>query len=1375
MSSDERLEDLLLVWEELTEQGQQPSVEELCQHCPELADKLKESIAALKRMAWLEREPANSIYSGAGSAAASGFGSEPSLPAAAGQPGTEAKQDASSSLLVLGDYSGLHPIGAGGMGTVYKAVHRHMERVVALKVVREDAVASPDAIARFQREVKAAARLEHPNIVTAYDAGEQRGICYLVMEFVDGCDLARHVREQGPLAVEQAVDCAIQAARGLGYAHQQGMIHRDIKPANLMLGRSGTVKVLDLGLARFREVATLDTASLPSAAGAGEHHAVAPLHDAGSGHGVTGLREDPLTQAGTVHGTLAYMAPEQREDPRGADHRADIYSLGCTIYFLLTASPLPGLGADPTGRSAGHESVAASLRRVRPEVPSGVAAVVEKMTEPRPDDRFASMSQVVEALQDATDSGPRAARRRLRRRAVGVLLALFSAGGLIVAGWAAYGTYGEWHAAALRQRLLDAPTADVPAIIAELTPYRRWVDPQLRAAYDDARARHDARRQLHASLGLLPVDSRQLDYLYQRLLIAEAPEFPVIRDALSQHRSELNERLWAVWGSAAQTVSQRFRAAGALATYAPHDSRWSATTCGEVAGILAAEPTGVLDDWSRCFRPIRDLLQTHVRINYRLSGREQEARRVAAARILASWFAEDPRVLIDLLLDADPAQFAVLSPALPFPGHEALHLVAVEVHRPAPAEREARAAWARRQAAARALLLRFGQTGQVWPTLQHTPDPTVRSYLIHRLGPSGADPRLLADRLRVEKDVSVRRALILALGGFPEQGLPSSQRDALIGELAALWRGDPDPGIHGAAEWLLRQWGQHGILRRIDLAMEPADQHQWFRNGQGQTMIVFPSPVQYMMGSATAEPGTPSDEAIRPVTIARSFAISNKEVTVEEFGRFLAENPDQPRPETGQEITGPDHPCPRRTVGVSPPVSPCPRRTVGVSLPVSPRPRRTVGVSPPVSPRPRRTVGVSLPDHPQTHVTWQAAVAYCRWLSRKEGIPEDEQCYPSVSPTAEQVGLPADFLDREGYRLATEAEWEYACRAGSCTSRFYGNAVDLLDAYAWSSRGSVSAGTRSVGMLKPNDFGLFDLYGNVMEWCHHAADDDWPDATGTARGGAMLSYPAERFRLRGASHRNRLEEARSARRYQYKPGRMKTYLGFRLARTLPPKSLVVVPRGQPLWGQAEFLVQGPGIPFAINQVQGGVQVLPAGGTTPACVRVTAQDGQARRFSCVIERTDTHQAVTVRGLVFSADWNLQFYAWDQANRDELNRPADWAKLLAGPPLATRTARHMDFDWGLLAPAPTVPRDQFALVATTEVSLPAGKYQLWATGDNGVRVFIDGIQRIDFNVWLPDKSPPNLVEVQLEGREHSLRVEHYESRDAARVRVGLRPLE
>ncbi len=237
--------------------------------------------------------------------------------------------------LVLGNYVVLDKIGQGGMGHVYKAQHRRMKRVVALKVLPSAVANSDKAVQRFQREVEAAAKLSHPHVVTAYDADQSDGVHFLVMEYVAGTDLSRLVHTQGPLSVAQAVDYVLQAAAGLAYAHAQGVIHRDIKPSNLLLDRQGTVKVLDLGLARFER----DLESEP-----------AP-------------RSAELTQTGQLMGTIDFIAPEQAMDTRSADGRSDIYSLGCTLFYLLT-----GRAVYPTGTFA--QKIVAHLQQSIPPLAS---------------------------------------------------------------------------------------------------------------------------------------------------------------------------------------------------------------------------------------------------------------------------------------------------------------------------------------------------------------------------------------------------------------------------------------------------------------------------------------------------------------------------------------------------------------------------------------------------------------------------------------------------------------------------------------------------------------------------------------------------------------------------------------------------------------------------------------------------------------------------------------------------------------------------------------------------------------------------------------------------------------------------------------------
>jgi serine/threonine protein kinase len=286
--------------------------------------------------------------------------------------------------LVYGEYRVLDQIATGGMGQVYKAQHKRMERTVALKVLKENLLESPQAVERFQREVRAAARLDHPNIVAAYDAGEVDGTHYLVLQLVDGTNLKNLVRDHGPLPLPKALDYLVQAALALEYAHAQGVVHRDIKPANLLVDRKGLVKVLDMGLARMEDELRDD-------------------HQSGPGR---------LTVSNQMLGTADYMAPEQAEDTLTADARSDQYALACTLYYLLVGKP-PYPGDTVSQTIAQHvQGPVPSLRAARAEVPEPIDAIVRRMFAKRPEDRFASMTELIEALSEAgvTDVNPLATR-----------------------------------------------------------------------------------------------------------------------------------------------------------------------------------------------------------------------------------------------------------------------------------------------------------------------------------------------------------------------------------------------------------------------------------------------------------------------------------------------------------------------------------------------------------------------------------------------------------------------------------------------------------------------------------------------------------------------------------------------------------------------------------------------------------------------------------------------------------------------------------------------------------------------------------------------------------------------------------------------------
>ena len=278
--------------------------------------------------------------------------------------------DGRLSDLQIGNYDILDKLGSGGMGTVYKARHRRMKRIVAVKVLAASLGDNKSFVQRFQREVETAARLSHPNIVTAHDADVCEAGNYLVMEFIEGADLDRLVRLRGALSPRLAATLILQAARGLEHAHAQGIIHRDIKPANLLLDSAGALKITDLGLVRSTDL-----------------------------FGDSDSQESTLTKTGGILGTVDFMPPEQAFNPSLVDHRADIYSLGCTLFFLVMARPPYG-GETPMETLLLHkQEPIPSLLQLHTDMPYELDDLYKRMVAKLPNDRFATMSVLVRAFE----------------------------------------------------------------------------------------------------------------------------------------------------------------------------------------------------------------------------------------------------------------------------------------------------------------------------------------------------------------------------------------------------------------------------------------------------------------------------------------------------------------------------------------------------------------------------------------------------------------------------------------------------------------------------------------------------------------------------------------------------------------------------------------------------------------------------------------------------------------------------------------------------------------------------------------------------------------------------------------------------------------
>lgn len=303
--------------------------------------------------------------------------------------------------LLIDKYLILDLIDTGGMGTVFKAIHRPMNRVVAIKMISKHLLASQEQVQRFLREVRVAATLENVNVVRAYDADRFKGVHFLVMEYVRGENLAKIVRRDGPMTVEASIDCIRQAANGLCYAHGRGIVHRDIKPGNLMRTDDQLVKVLDLGLADVDESFRLVQ----------ERTIVS-----GTSTATNEFVERDLTEIGALLGTASFMAPEQSRDAGSADPRSDIYSLGCTLYYLLVGEPPYKAETSVQVLSQHRESEVPSIRTERPDVPQSVDSIGRRMLAKDPDDRFQSMGELLVAIEDCEiDRSPQTSGRSSSR------------------------------------------------------------------------------------------------------------------------------------------------------------------------------------------------------------------------------------------------------------------------------------------------------------------------------------------------------------------------------------------------------------------------------------------------------------------------------------------------------------------------------------------------------------------------------------------------------------------------------------------------------------------------------------------------------------------------------------------------------------------------------------------------------------------------------------------------------------------------------------------------------------------------------------------------------------------------------------------------
>jgi serine/threonine protein kinase/formylglycine-generating enzyme required for sulfatase activity len=1013
--------------------------------------------------------------------------------------------------LSFGEYTILDKLGQGGMGQVLKAEHRRMKRIVALKVISGAAMKSPDAVRRFQREVHAAARLIHSNIVTAFDANEHEGVHFFVMEYVEGKDLHTLVKEQGPLSPEMAINFMAQAARGLAYAHENGIVHRDIKPGNLLIDKRGTVKILDMGLARI---------------------------DLGADDG------QELTNTGQVMGTVDYMAPEQAEDTHKVDARADIYSLGCTLYRLLTGDVLYG-GDTVVKKLLLHRGapipslVEHATQLLGSSTLDRLDPIFQKMVAKRPEDRQNSMAQVVAELERCL-KGDSPSNQGSNEPTVDLKLTEFlaniasrgdSRSGSAVAEKTAKksspateatqdftGSDTSPSALAVGNALRGVPLAEVRGqgsgvkkrnlLIAAaagglalillgvvlLLPTKNGTvrieinDPsievtvaesgyKIKGKTEEVRVR-PGEHTLHVQLGDLEFDTDKFT-----LGKGENPPLKV----------ELLPGKVQVVAADGKSLGEKTRANMPVTAVAKRPEQWMIEFDGVTNDCRLDKvpfPTSgdmTLEGW---IKPgAVDSVGHFISLRFNITFDKNQ-----------KWYVQ-----------ASTEREFELSPKANHPDTDGLTHVAGVLQ-----GSELRLYLAGKLAARKTLSAPI-KTSQPAPTIGRGADnkrlPGIYSEIrISKVARYHEEPFTPSRRFKPDEHTLALFHCDEGQGDLLRDASGNGHDSKIVG---AKWvRAESQPGNQPASRNVANSVAPPPANSPFDASAAKKHQEAWaaylglpveYTNSVGMKFRLIP-PGQFLMGSTEEErrasleaskttgvtqltPGIESEGPQHLVTLPRPFYLGAHEVTQRQYQTIMGTNP------SFFSATGANK---------------------------------------------DQVSGIDTADYPAEGLTWYAATAFCTALSRRDSLPWQSSIQASAPPAGQAA-----------YRLPTEAEWEYACRAGTTTKYWTGDNAEGVTAVAWLSQKA----PHPVGQLAANPWGLFDMHGNVMEWCQ----DGWrQDDYERRKSGATdpLGAAGNYHIIRGSHYVTGAIYARSAFRLGAAPDATSVVspLGLRVAISIPDRT-----------------------------------------------------------------------------------------------------------------------------------------------------------------------------------------------------------------------------
>ncbi|QDU28866.1 Serine/threonine-protein kinase PknB [Anatilimnocola aggregata] len=951
---------------------------------------------------------------------------------------------------VLGNYTVLEKLGQGGMGAVYKAEHQRMERIVALKVLSPAITKTPEVVRRFQQEVKAAAKLTHPNIAHAYDADVADGTHFLVMEYVDGRDLASLVNEVGSLSIPQAVEYTRQAAHGLAYAHAKGIVHRDIKPANLLLNKEGVVKILDMGLARFED---------PTAAG--------------------------LTQSGEVMGTVDYMAPEQALNTRSADTRADIYSLGCTLFRLLTAQSMFDGETMVQKLMAHQQQPIPSLHSIRPDVPPELEQIFVRMVAKKPEDRFQKMAEVERALRklDLAIDDPHA-------------IPTGNANGI---NNATHETNSQ----------LTSPTVEFrrdqssPSIVVQ-----EKAEPKPRSPRGPTRTALIAAgfgALLLIALGVTVIIRDKDGKITGWFKVPEGGSVTVQPDGPEPQPTKVGA------ASKPQLPGTDFVPLFDGKSFAG----WRGQSQPDVPTEWTVGEGAIVGPGNKsCIATDAEYDNFDLELDWKVADG-------ANGGVFYRWNGEQRDEGPDGMVPA-AAEYQIVDNV----GHRngrSQYTACGSLYSIYPALRDYTnnaGEWNSSRIVARGNQVEHFLNGNLVVSYELQSDKWKQRI---------AEMPAFVKRPTYDKVLKGR----IVLQSFNGTVWYRNLRIRSFSPPSAAIAPPPAQAPFTAAEAKAHQaaWAEY-LGTKVETI-----------NSVGAKMILIP-PGEFLMGSTDEQveaalkaaeeikADQPTKDRIqkneRPqhkVGITKPFLLSATEVTIGQFRKFV---------EAIKYVTEAE----QYGFGNS---------TEKVLTDKVYQGNKGLNW---------RAPGYAVADDsPVSQIVWNEAVAYCNWLSEQENL---EPCY------RQDVNTWHFLPGKNGYRLPSEAEWEYACRAGTATTYSFGDDVALLEQYGWFSTNS-GGRAHAVGTKPANSFGLHDMHGNLIEWCQDFYDEKSYETPG-ADGPQRVNPDSNRV-LRGGLWAGSASQCRSAFRYQYLPyGRFSGH-GFRVVRNLeipPPRADIPQIRGTEL-------------------------------------------------------------------------------------------------------------------------------------------------------------------------------------------------------------------